>query len=73
MQEGQSNYFKGLMLILCYLIVAASFFVHIDPTKGESLMNKMTRFKLLTTQCLCRVQMMIELINDAEGVVTLEQ
>ena len=34
MQEGQSNYFKGLMLILCYIIVAASFFVHIDPTKG---------------------------------------
>ncbi|KAL6334422.1 hypothetical protein AAG906_015000 [Vitis piasezkii] len=25
LQEGTSNYFKGLMLILCYLIVAASF------------------------------------------------
>ncbi|KAM5580304.1 vacuolar cation/proton exchanger 3-like [Rosa sericea] len=32
LQEGTSNYFKGLMLILCYVIVAASFFVHIDPT-----------------------------------------
>ncbi|EEF37767.1 Vacuolar cation/proton exchanger, putative [Ricinus communis] len=32
LQEGTSNYFKGLMLILCYLIVAASFFVHMDPT-----------------------------------------
>ncbi|KAL3821335.1 hypothetical protein ACJIZ3_007240 [Penstemon smallii] len=31
LQEGTSNYFKGLMLIFCYLIVAASFFVHIDP------------------------------------------
>jgi Ca2+:H+ antiporter len=31
LQEGSSNYFKGLMLILCYLIVAASFFVHEDP------------------------------------------
>ncbi|ESQ48688.1 hypothetical protein EUTSA_v10020742mg [Eutrema salsugineum] len=31
LQEGTSNYFKGLMLILCYLIVAASFFVHEDP------------------------------------------
>lgn len=31
LQEGTSNYFKGLMLILCYLIVAASFFVHVDP------------------------------------------
>eukprot|EP01018_Ginkgo_biloba_P026900 Gb_15088 [translate_table: standard] len=31
LQEGTSNYFKGLMLILCYMIVAASFFVHIDP------------------------------------------
>ncbi|XVF21201.1 hypothetical protein REPUB_Repub12eG0070400 [Reevesia pubescens] len=30
LQEGTSNYFKGLILILCYLIVAASFFVHVD-------------------------------------------
>lgn len=30
LQEGRSNYFKGLMLIFCYLIVAASFFVHAD-------------------------------------------
>ncbi|CAL9219026.1 unnamed protein product [Arabidopsis halleri] len=34
LQEGTSNYFKGLMLILCYLIVAASFFVHEDPHQG---------------------------------------
>ncbi|KAI6672081.1 hypothetical protein NL676_006966 [Syzygium grande] len=32
LQEGKSNYLKGLMLILCYLIVAASFFVHVDPS-----------------------------------------
>lgn len=31
LQEGTANYFKGLMLILCYLIVAASFYVHVDP------------------------------------------
>ena len=31
LQEGTSNYFKGLMLILCYMIVAASFYVHVDP------------------------------------------
>ncbi|GAV73266.1 LOW QUALITY PROTEIN: Na_Ca_ex domain-containing protein, partial [Cephalotus follicularis] len=31
LQEGTSNYFKGLMLILCYLIVAASFYVRMDP------------------------------------------
>ncbi|XP_052177320.1 vacuolar cation/proton exchanger 3-like isoform X2 [Diospyros lotus] len=31
LQEGTSNYFKGLMLLLCYLIVSASFFVHVDP------------------------------------------
>ncbi|KAK4398223.1 Vacuolar cation/proton exchanger 5 [Sesamum angolense] len=37
LQEGTSNYFKGLMLLLCYLIVAASFFVHIDP---ESVQDK---------------------------------
>ncbi|PON47225.1 Calcium/proton exchanger CAX [Parasponia andersonii] len=34
-QEGTSNYFKGLMLILCYLIVSASFFVHVDPTSDD--------------------------------------
>ncbi|XP_009775908.1 vacuolar cation/proton exchanger 5-like isoform X3 [Nicotiana sylvestris] len=37
LQDGNSNYFKGLMLLLCYLIVAASFFVHIDP---ESIQDK---------------------------------
>ncbi|AQK46723.1 Vacuolar cation/proton exchanger 2, partial [Zea mays] len=31
LQDGTANYLKGLMLILCYLIVAASFFVHVDP------------------------------------------
>uniref|UniRef100_A0A5B7CDK2 Vacuolar cation/proton exchanger n=1 Tax=Davidia involucrata TaxID=16924 RepID=A0A5B7CDK2_DAVIN len=31
LQDGTSNYFKGLMLLFCYMIVAASFFVHIDP------------------------------------------
>ncbi|XP_021287957.1 vacuolar cation/proton exchanger 2-like isoform X1 [Herrania umbratica] len=41
LQEGTSNYFKGLMLILCYLIVAASFFVHEDPSStGESKQPK---------------------------------
>ncbi|XP_051126097.1 vacuolar cation/proton exchanger 3-like [Andrographis paniculata] len=39
LQEGTSNYFKGLMLLLCYLIVAASFFVHVDP---ESVQDKPT-------------------------------
>ena len=34
-QEGKSNYFKGLMLILCYLIVAASFFVHHDRSNSS--------------------------------------
>uniref|UniRef100_A0A0D6R2E9 Vacuolar cation/proton exchanger n=1 Tax=Araucaria cunninghamii TaxID=56994 RepID=A0A0D6R2E9_ARACU len=34
LQEGTSNYFKGMMLILCYLIVAASFFVHSDHKRG---------------------------------------
>lgn len=36
LQEGTSNYFKGLMLILCYLIVAASFFVHEDPISDDN-------------------------------------
>ncbi|KAK1362370.1 Vacuolar cation/proton exchanger [Heracleum sosnowskyi] len=36
LQEGTSTYFKGLMLLLCYLIVAASFFVHKDPQSVEN-------------------------------------
>ncbi|CAA0829509.1 Vacuolar cation/proton exchanger 2 [Striga hermonthica] len=47
LQEGQSNYFKGLMLILCYLIVAASFFVHVDPSNGK-LAGKMRLFTFST-------------------------
>ncbi|KAG0501857.1 hypothetical protein HPP92_001929 [Vanilla planifolia] len=35
LQEGTANYFKGLMLILCYLIVVASFFVHVDPALND--------------------------------------
>lgn len=35
LQEGKANYFKGLMLVLCYLIVGASFFVHNDTSGGE--------------------------------------
>ncbi|XP_019153941.1 PREDICTED: vacuolar cation/proton exchanger 3-like isoform X2 [Ipomoea nil] len=40
LQDGTSNYFKGLMLLLCYLIVAASFFVHIDPKTIEDKNEK---------------------------------
>lgn len=36
LQEGTSNYFKGLMLVLCYLIVAASFFVHVDKETDDA-------------------------------------
>lgn len=39
LQEGTANYLKGLMLVLCYLIVAASFFVHVDPPKSKSFVN----------------------------------
>ncbi|KAG6596771.1 Vacuolar cation/proton exchanger 5, partial [Cucurbita argyrosperma subsp. sororia] len=41
LQEGTSNYFKGLMLILCYLIVAASFFVHVDPPLPEGKLESL--------------------------------
>ncbi|XP_076924688.1 vacuolar cation/proton exchanger 3-like [Bidens hawaiensis] len=37
LQDGTANYFKGLMLVFCYLIVGASFFVHVDP---ESIKDK---------------------------------
>ncbi|KAL5076146.1 hypothetical protein RYX36_015130 [Vicia faba] len=35
LQNGSSNYFKGIVLILCYLIVSASYFEHIDPMSVE--------------------------------------
>lgn len=40
LQEGTSNYFKGLMLILCYVIVAASFFVHEDIISPDDNKSK---------------------------------
>lgn len=46
LQEGTSNYFKGLMLILCYVIVAASFFVHEDPpSEGQLLCSIVAVFQ----------------------------
>ncbi|KAK4575494.1 hypothetical protein RGQ29_026454 [Quercus rubra] len=36
LQEGTSHYFKGLILLLCYLIVAASFFVHDSSAGGHA-------------------------------------
>lgn len=36
LQEGKANYFKGLMLVFCYLIVGASFFVHADSSNQET-------------------------------------
>ncbi|KAK7816642.1 vacuolar cation/proton exchanger 2 [Quercus suber] len=47
LQEGTSNYFKGLMLILCYLIVAASFFVHEDSSQGGQFYIKALSFSCL--------------------------
>ncbi|KAL1332662.1 hypothetical protein HN51_061442 [Arachis hypogaea] len=35
LQEGTANYFKGVMLVLCYLIVAASFYVHVDSNSED--------------------------------------
>ncbi|KAK8997191.1 hypothetical protein V6N11_020675 [Hibiscus sabdariffa] len=40
--EGTSNYLKGVMLHFCYLLVAASYFVHEDPS---SWMEQMTMKK----------------------------
>eukprot|EP00270_Netrium_digitus_P012382 TRINITY_DN4016_c0_g1_i1.p1 TRINITY_DN4016_c0_g1~~TRINITY_DN4016_c0_g1_i1.p1 ORF type:complete len:476 (-),score=139.71 TRINITY_DN4016_c0_g1_i1:78-1505(-) len=37
LQEGESNYFKGVMLILSYLIASAAFFVHEDSSEVESV------------------------------------
>ncbi|GJP51599.1 hypothetical protein CLOM_g10752 [Closterium sp. NIES-68] len=33
--EGEANYFKGIMLVLSYLIVAASYFVHNDASESQ--------------------------------------
>ncbi|KAJ3696290.1 hypothetical protein LUZ60_001667 [Juncus effusus] len=42
LQDGTSNYIKGLMLILCYLVVAASFYVHVDPKSVGSFLSSDT-------------------------------
>nr|XP_023892725.1 vacuolar cation/proton exchanger 5-like [Quercus suber] len=47
LQEGTSNYFKGLMLILCYLIFATSFFVHEDSSEGGQFYIKALSFSCL--------------------------
>ncbi|PKA62544.1 Vacuolar cation/proton exchanger 2 [Apostasia shenzhenica] len=51
LQDGTSNYFKGLMLILCYLIVAAGFYVHVDPTSGESRSDSSTSQIMIGKAC----------------------
>jgi Ca2+:H+ antiporter len=46
-QEGTSNCLKGLMLILCYLIVAASFYVYADPNvDGECHLQTLSLFAI---------------------------
>ncbi|XP_044491050.1 vacuolar cation/proton exchanger 5-like isoform X2 [Mangifera indica] len=49
LQEGTSNYFKGLLLILCYLIVAASFLVHEDASPEGGKLSQLSINSLLHT------------------------
>ncbi|KAH6790017.1 cation exchanger 5 [Perilla frutescens var. frutescens] len=69
LQEGQSNYFKGLMLILCYLIVAASFFVHIDPTKECSSSSSITFCSLVRSGAAGCRRGGQHMISSCEGAV----
>ncbi|KAI3694894.1 hypothetical protein L1987_77877 [Smallanthus sonchifolius] len=44
LQDGTSHYLKGVVLLLCYFVIGASFFVQISPTDpGTNSMNM--RFK----------------------------
>ncbi len=36
-QKGQSTWLSGLMLIVAYLIVAASFFVHVNDPENPTV------------------------------------
>ncbi|CAH2074611.1 unnamed protein product [Thlaspi arvense] len=36
LQDGSSNYMKGLVLLLCYVVVAACFFVSSSPSTDQS-------------------------------------
>ncbi|KAK3160678.1 hypothetical protein QOZ80_1BG0062870 [Eleusine coracana subsp. coracana] len=36
LQQGVSNYFKGLVLIFCYFLVAARSFAHVDPDTSDN-------------------------------------
>uniref|UniRef100_A0A7N0TG13 Vacuolar cation/proton exchanger n=1 Tax=Kalanchoe fedtschenkoi TaxID=63787 RepID=A0A7N0TG13_KALFE len=35
LQDGQSHYLKGLVLLICYLAISAGFFVHKIPTSDQ--------------------------------------
>ena len=36
-QDGQSNWLKGVVLLLCYIIIGASFYVHQDPALADQM------------------------------------
>nr|XP_043619341.1 vacuolar cation/proton exchanger 3-like [Erigeron canadensis] len=53
LQDGTSHYLKGVVLLLCYFVIGASFFVQISPTvPGDNALNM--RFKS-TNQGIFRV------------------
>lgn len=80
LQEGTSNYFKGLMLILGYLIVAASFYVHVDLSNGELLKKNNYKKKKRTLHTESNMQYIfpikikyeIQLVNWLSTCVTFD-
>ncbi|CAI5483168.1 unnamed protein product [Closterium sp. Yama58-4] len=54
--EGEANYFKGIMLVLSYLIVSASYFVHNDASETPDwpgAMAAVTAMAAATLPSLC--------------------
>lgn len=46
LQDGTSHYIKGLVLLLCYIIIAACFFVS-KTLEGEFFFSLLSKFHIL--------------------------
>ncbi|GJM94193.1 hypothetical protein PR202_ga10817 [Eleusine coracana subsp. coracana] len=42
LQDGSSHYLKGILLLLCYIVIGACFFVTRQPTSNESCLREQT-------------------------------
>ncbi|KAL0736802.1 hypothetical protein Bca4012_013012 [Brassica carinata] len=53
LQDGTSNYMKGLVLLLCYIVIAVCFFVSNSPSAETITNHTLTKRYVLFTNKLC--------------------